>query len=102
MSDDARLQLAQLLGYVMVAAILIWIISFAIRSANAKTKSDGDGWQRYTQEYDRERVDPAKEYTKLPPSSDGPGRYRVDGVDKETQMDTTVYVKAQKRLPPQK
>jgi len=26
--------------------------------------------------------------------SEGPGWFRVDGVDKETQMDTTVYVEA--------
>jgi hypothetical protein len=86
--DQARVILVQVLGYGLGAAVLIWCISFAIRSAN-------------------KRINPPQTRKVFPPPTSlkedlmagaggipGPGRFLISGVDKATGFDVTEHVVA--------
>jgi hypothetical protein len=88
-TDDVRMAIgplaASVLPWVVVGAFLLWVISAGVQR----------GMQGARQDATREAVaglgdgPPA-----FPVIADGPGRYRVSGVDRESKMDTSLVVRA--------
>jgi hypothetical protein len=79
MDDSTRDSLMGLLEVAAVAAVIIWIISFAVRSA-----------LKHRETASLSHLPPGKPPAPpLPVHPNGPGKFKVSGVDRETKLDTS-------------
>jgi hypothetical protein len=88
--DTTRWFLIELLGIVGGCAVLIWCISFAVRSANKKER----GIHPHARPPGSGPLNPPPSRALPVVIDDGPGTFEVSGVDKESGMDVTEYVTA--------
>ena len=84
-SEDAARFFVQILGIVFVVVLIIVIIRAGVKGGIESAKRPIE----YSQQRSSAQVIP--EYK---PPIDGPGMYRVEGVDRATKMDTTLHVHA--------
>ena len=87
LAEADNTEIIKLLGWIVIIAVLYWVINSSVRQAitsksTAKKRADG-----------RPVILHPTLLAAL--AADIPGRYRVDGVDKATGMDTTWYTEAQ-------
>lgn len=87
MREELRAFLIPLLYLAAILAVVAWVISFAIRSALKHREGSSPHLPHVSQarsmNYDESKV-----------QTDGPGRYMIVGVDRESKMDTTWHVQA--------
>jgi hypothetical protein len=94
MSNEIRELLIQLLVVVAVGAFLVWCISFGVRSASKKTQKDNSPRDNVLTKRPVGYRGAKTLEMPAPPPEDRPGRFRINGVDRQTKLDTTWYVQA--------
>ena len=97
-TDEARMFLVQLLGYVALAATLIWIISAGVRSGMSQSRekpSRGSSLAQNLRDGQREVLTQSG-FTPVMPTQETSGarKFFVVGVRSDTQEDVTVRIDA--------